>query len=278
MQIDPLALRDGALQRLNLGLRGGAERFSYFLSGDQDNENGRLLQQLQPRRSGRGNFTLVAARRGGHRVNVSYAQNDLRLPPRTSRSRGAAELVALPAGAPRDPDGGHPDGHRRGPTRSSTRTSRRSGANNYNNRTQSDRVVLGATLNYNPASWLRNRFTIGTDQLYSTADVLVLPGDEFEPVGNVLQRTPAPAQLHGRLRRQPAVPDHGGLRGTTSVGTQVIARSTETLTATGQGLGAPDVTTIGSATVTTGAKHVLREQLRRLLRPAGARLARPPCS
>jgi TonB-linked SusC/RagA family outer membrane protein len=253
MQVDPLALRDGSLQQLNLGLRGGAERFSYFLSGDQFNENGVYFNSYNRRRSGRGNFTLVPRDGVDIAINMSYAQNDLRLPPQDesilgvllNSSRAQPGLRAIPTAATRTAIVGadtivYPN---QSPER----------ANNYNNRTQSDRLVLGATLNYNPASWLRNRFTIGTDQLYSTADVLVLPGDEFEPVGNVLQRTPRQRNYTVDYVGNLPYRITGGLRGTTSVGTQVIARSTETLTATGQGLGAPDVTTIGSATVTTGA-------------------------
>ncbi|GLC27679.1 SusC/RagA family TonB-linked outer membrane protein [Roseisolibacter agri] len=247
---DPAAIRDGTIQRLNLGLRGGADRYSYFLSADKDDEYGIFFNSFNRRKAARGNFVLAPNDRTELTVNVGYLTNDLRLPPQdesplgvllnTSRAQpglrpqtlvrnGVAgrDTIAYPSQAP----------YR---------------ANAYNNRTQSDRLQLATTLNYNPASWLRNRLTLGTDQIYSTANVLVLPGDDFEPTGNVLQRTP---------RSRSYTIDYVGnvpyrltkaLQATTSIGTQIIARRNETLSASGTGLGAPDVSVIGSASTTSG--------------------------
>jgi TonB-linked SusC/RagA family outer membrane protein len=251
MQIDPQAMRDGTIQRLNLGLRGGAERYSYFVSGDRDDEYGVFFNSFNHRKAGRGNFTLVPNERTELAINFSYGQNDLRLPPQDE------SVLGVLLNSSRSQPGIRSTGNIRTvivgqdtivyPNQSPRR------ANDYNNRTRSDRLVLGTTLNFNPASWLRNRLTVGTDQLFSTADVLVLPGDEFEPVGTVQQSTPRfrnytvdyIGQLPFRLGKS--------LESTTGVGTQIISRTTERLTGTGTGLGAPDVTVIGGATTTTGA-------------------------
>ncbi|MDF1501303.1 SusC/RagA family TonB-linked outer membrane protein [Roseisolibacter sp. H3M3-2] len=250
LDIDPAALRDGTIQRLNVGLRGGADRYSYFLSGDKDDEYGVYFNSFNRRKAGRGNFTLVPNDRTELAINVSYAQNDLRLPPQDE------SVLGVLLNAVRSQPGARPTGNFRTvftgtdtivyPNQSPER------ANNYNNRTRSDRLQLGATLNYNPASWLRNRLTVGTDQIFSTADVLVLPGDEFEPVGNVLQRTPRFRDYTVDYVGQLPYKITPSWSGTTSFGTQIIARLRETLTATGAGLGAPDVTVIGSAQTTTG--------------------------
>jgi TonB-linked SusC/RagA family outer membrane protein len=251
MNQDPDALRDGAVQRINLGLRGGAERYSYFLSADKDDEYGVFFNSFNRRKAGRGNFVLAPNDKTELTVNVSYLTNDLRLPPQdestlsillnTSRAQPGLRPQSVVRNAVVNGDTiAYPN---QAPYRS----------NAYNNRTKSDRLQLATTLNYNPLPWLRNRLTLGTDQIYSTADVLVLPGDDFEPVGNVLERTPRfkdytvdyVGNLPYRLSKS--------FEGTTSIGTQIISRTRETLSATGTGLGAPDVTVIGSATTTTGS-------------------------
>jgi TonB-linked SusC/RagA family outer membrane protein len=250
LEIDPSARRDGSIQRLNLGLRGGADRYSYFLSADKDDEYGVYFNSFNHRKAARGNFTLVPNERTELAINVSYGQNDLRLPPQDE------SVLGVLLNASRSQPGLRPTGNFRTvftgtdtivyPNQSPGR------ANDYNNRTRSDRLQLGATVNYNPAAWLRNRLTIGTDQVFSTADLLVLPGDDFEPIGNVLQRTPRFRDYTVDYVGQLPYRITSAFSGTTSFGTQIISRLRETLTATGAGLGAPDVTTIGSAQTTTG--------------------------
>ena len=249
MEIDPEAIRDGAVQRVNLGLRGGADRFSYFLSGNKDDEYGVFYNSFNHSKSGRTNFTLAPTDKIDMAINVSYAQNDLRLPPQDE------SVLSVLLNSSRSQPGLRPQGvvrtvfvgadtivySNQAPYRS----------NAFNNRTKSDRLQLGATLNYNPASWLRNRLTVGTDQIYSTADVLVLPGDDFEPVGNVTERTPRFRDFTVDYVGTVPFKVNDAFETTTSVGTQVISRLRETLSASGTGLGAPDVTVIGSAATTS---------------------------
>jgi TonB-linked SusC/RagA family outer membrane protein len=251
LQLDPAALRRGGIQRLNFGLRGGSDRYTYFLSADRDDEYGVYFNSENRRKAGRGNFTVVPNDKTEIRVNVSYGQNDLLLPPQDE------SIIGVLLNSSRSQPGLRPQTTSRtvfvGSDTIVYSNQAPFRANAYNNRTRSDRLILGATLDYRPISWFRNRVTVGTDQTFSTADVLVLPGDEFEPVGSVLERTP-------RIRNYTV--DYNGsapyrlgaaFTGTTQVGTQIIARRNETLSATGSGLGAPDVTVIGSAQITTGA-------------------------
>src|SRR5262249_55539260 len=48
-------------------------------------------------------------------------------------------------------------------------------SNQYDNETHSDKVVLGATLNYQPARWFRNRLTVGMDWTYGLATLFAPP-------------------------------------------------------------------------------------------------------
>jgi outer membrane receptor protein involved in Fe transport len=125
-------------------------------------------------------------------------------------------------------------------------------ANAYNNQTESDRLTLGATVNYTPFSWFRNRLTLGVDNTVAQASLLFLPGDEGEPGGASLGRTP--------ITRILSI-DYGGsipysltpsFETTTSFGAQIVSNRVDSLNATGTGLGAPDVTRIGSAATTSG--------------------------
>jgi TonB-dependent SusC/RagA subfamily outer membrane receptor len=188
LALDPNALRTGDIQRLNLGVRGGSDRFSYFVSADRDDEYGVYFNSENRRKAGRGNFTVVPNDKTEIRVNVSYGQNDLLLPPQDE------SIIGVLLNSSRSQPGLRPQTTSRtvfvGSDTIVYSNQAPFRANAYNNRTRSDRLILGATLDYRPISWFRNRVTVGTDQTFSTADVLVLPGDEFEPVGSVLERTP----------------------------------------------------------------------------------------
>ncbi len=251
LDIDPSALRDGAVQRLNLSLRGGADRFSYFLSGNKDDEYGVYFNSFNRSKSGRANFTMAPTDRLDIAINTSYSQQDLRLPPQDE------SVLSVLLNSARSQPGLRPQTEARtafvgGDTVVyGLLTPERSNA--YNNRTESDRLQLGATVNYNPASWLRNRLTVGTDQIFSTANILVLPGADFENVGNVTQRTPRLRDYTVDYVGSVPLRVTSALEATTSVGTQIISRLRETLTAAGTGLGAADVSVIGSAETTSGS-------------------------
>ncbi|MDQ3387918.1 MAG: TonB-dependent receptor plug domain-containing protein, partial [Gemmatimonadota bacterium] len=77
---DPFGLRDGDLHRLNLSVRGGVDRFSYFVAGDLDNEEGVFFNSFNNRRSFRGNFTFSPNDRIDFQVTTNYVRNHLRLP------------------------------------------------------------------------------------------------------------------------------------------------------------------------------------------------------
>lgn len=245
---DPNALRSGALQRFNLALRGGGDRYSYYVSGDRDNEEGVFFNSYYDKNSARSNFSFNPSEKADFTINLNYQQSNLRLPIQDESPNGI--LLNAVRGRP-GRDSTYPVQVGGRPISYSAVTPER--ANAYNNQTQAERITLGGTVNYNPFSWLRNRLTVGLDNTLSTADLLFLPGDEGEPGGASLERDTRNRNYTIDYVANVPVQVTRDVEATTSVGTQVIARRTEVLSASGIGLGAPDVTVIGAAQVTSGS-------------------------
>jgi TonB-dependent starch-binding outer membrane protein SusC len=242
MRRDRNAIRDGTMQRVSLSLSGGGDRYSFYVGGDRDNDQGVFYNSYSDKMSVRGNFSFTATEKLDFSVLVNYAQTDLRLP--IGDESPAGILLSAARGRPglRVADAIGMGWSTINPLRS----------NAYNNRTEADRLTFGGTVNYTPYTWFRNRLTIGLDNTVSQATLLFLPGDEGEPGGASLGQNP--------ITRILSI-DYGGsipyslrpeLEFTTSFGAQVVANQTETLVAEGRGLGAPDVTLIGTAATTTG--------------------------
>jgi hypothetical protein len=70
----------GQLRRLNLSVRRGAERFSFYVSGDIDDEEGVFFNSFNARRSLRANFTVEPSRKFDFLVTTNLIRNHLRLP------------------------------------------------------------------------------------------------------------------------------------------------------------------------------------------------------
>jgi TonB-linked SusC/RagA family outer membrane protein len=235
------ALRDGTLDRLSTSVRGGGDRYSFYISGDRDRDYGVFYNSFLTRQSMRSNFSFTPTEKIDFNINVGYVQTQLGLPYQDE----SANSLLLSAARGR-------------PGRVTTNgmgwsTVNPSQSNQYDNTTKSDRTIIGGTLNYNPFSWFKNRFTAGIDYTTSLAQLLAIPGQPDDPAGSIAQRTPRNrvytldyvASLIGSLPRD--------LVSTTSIGSQVIASRAERLDATGVGLGAPDVTLIGTAATLSGA-------------------------
>ena len=239
MRRDPQALRGGDIEKMSLSLRGGGDRYSYYISGERDNEQGVFFNSHNNRKSLRGNFTLAPTDNVDVQVTTGYIRGDLRLPYQ-DESAGALLLSATRG----KPGSSLQQGSGWG-------TIRPERSNLYNNTTRSDRFTLGSTVTYLPLEWFTNRLTAGMDFTSSLAQLVSGPGED-DALGYTAQRTPR-AYIYtldyaGTVRRQ--LPWE--LESTTSFGTQVIAKRNERLDATGVGLASPDVVVIGSATTTSG--------------------------
>ena len=245
---DPAALRSGGVQRVSISARGGGDRYSYYFAGDLTQEDGIFFNNYNDRNSLRANFTLQPNDKFDVFLTTSYARGSLRLPVGDEAAQGML-LSAFR---------GRPGRVTANPENMGWATTRAEQANEYNNTTRSDRLTLGATVNYNPLSWLRNRVTVGMDYTSSLAQVLSPPGSvdaDFAGVlsqGAVAQRVPRhyvyTVDYTGSIDRQLLT----DLTSTTSFGAQAVSRKMEVLNATGTGLGAPDITLISSAAATVG--------------------------
>ncbi|HEX6370646.1 MAG TPA: SusC/RagA family TonB-linked outer membrane protein [Longimicrobium sp.] len=247
---DPRGLRDGELTRMNLSVRGGSDRFSFFVAGDADSEQGVFYNSFNNRRSFRGNFTVNATPRLDFQVSTNYVRNHLRLPIGDESAQG------LLLGSVRGLVGRVPAGTGVFPGYAFAVDGTR--ANGYNNQTRSDRTTLSGTVNYRPWNWFRNRFTVGLDLTHTTATLVSAAGStdaDFAgtPEGLSALRVPRSRYLTADYVGNVEVGINDWLETTTSIGAQFIARRTETLAGTGTGLGAPDITTIQNAALTTGS-------------------------
>lgn len=247
---DPAATRDGAIQRMTMGVRGSGDRYSYYVSGSHDYEEGVLHNSYDRRNSLRSNFSFTPSGKADFQVSVGVVQSRIRLPLGDESAQGLlfsssrsspGRISFLP-----------------GQTQQGWFTVTPAQSNQYDNQTRSNRVTLGTTLNYRPASWFRNRLTVGMDwnnglaTLFAPPNTPVLTGDTL---GVTAQRVPRNTlytlDYTGSVERNIGQ----SLVSTTSFGSQVVASKSETLTATGSGLGSPDVTLIGSTTTITASNN-----------------------
>lgn len=247
---DPYGINAGDLNRLNLSVRGGGDRFSYFVSGDLDHENGLFANSFNRRRSVRANFTAYATDRLDFQVSSNYVRNHLRLPVGDESGQGLYLLSVrgIPGRRSSFPNvfPGYP-GSVGGEQ-----------AVRYDNQTYSDRTTLGTTANYRPFEWFRNRLTLGLDLTQNEARLLSPPGStdaEFAgfPEGQSSLRYPRNRVYTADYVGTVELPVTGWLESSTSFGTQYIARRFDQLFGSGTGLGAPDITAIQNAALTTGS-------------------------
>ncbi|MGH7447774.1 MAG: TonB-dependent receptor domain-containing protein, partial [Longimicrobiales bacterium] len=217
-------------------------------AGDLTKESGVFYNNYNDRNSLRANFTVTPNDWLDVYFTSTYARASLRLPVGDEAAQGML-LSAFR---------GRPGRVTSNPLNSGWAFTRAEQANAYDNTTRSDRLTLGSTINFTPLNWFRNRLTLGMDYTTSLAQVLSPPGSvdaDFAGVfsaGALAQRVPRhyvyTVDYTGNVER-PLLTD---LISTTSFGVQAVSRKYEVLSATGTGLGAPDITLISAAASTVG--------------------------
>lgn len=236
-------LRTGGLQKFSAHVRGGSDRTSYYVSGDHAYDEGVLGNSFERRRGVRSNFSFSPGAKADVSVNAAIADDHLRLPLEGESAQGLlfSALRGTPGRIsflPGQPQQGF-----------LTVTPQQS--NQYDNESRNQRVILGTTLNYQPFSWFRNRFTAGLDWTFGLATLFAPPNAPWltgDTLGLTAQRIPRSTLYTLDYAGSVEHSFTADLLSTTSVGSQVIARRTEALFSSGRGLGTPDVTLIGSTT------------------------------
>jgi TonB-dependent starch-binding outer membrane protein SusC len=250
---DPLAIREGDLSRLSLNLRGGGDRYSFYMAGDRDTEQGVFFNSDNNRTSARTNFTFNPNDISDFTLNLNWTDGRIRLPIQDESANGI--LLSGRRGTP-----GRVSYFPSEPEAAGWRNISPVRANRYQNYTNAERFTLGGTLNFNPFTWFRNRFTAGFDNTTTQAQLLFLPGDieaAQDPdasSGANLRRTPTRRVLTLDYASNAMWAPTPSLQTTTSFGAQVVGDKVETVSATGIGIGAPDVTQVNLLQRTTGAE------------------------
>ncbi|HUQ83903.1 MAG TPA: SusC/RagA family TonB-linked outer membrane protein [Gemmatimonadaceae bacterium] len=247
---DGRALRTGDLSIVQANVRGGGDRYSFYFSGDRNTEQGVLFNSDNSQKSIRTNFTVNPNDKFDFTVNVNWQDGRLRLPIQDESANGLL-LSAVRGLAGR--------ATLLGTGNEGWRTISPAGANRYKNYTNSDRLTLGGTLNFNPFPWFKNRATVGIDENQSQAQLLFLPGD-------IDQSQDPDAASGANFRRSPQrriiTLDYSGnvlwkatnsIETTTSFGSQVVGDQYKRIGAQGIGIGAPDVTNVNLLQRTTGS-------------------------
>lgn len=244
---DPNALRTGTFENYSLSAGGGGPRYSFYAAADEVNDRGVFFNSYNDRKSVRANFTIGLTDKLDLALNTSYVKTHTRLPLGDDAASGI--IISATRGQPGSAANGGTGWRIRTPDIS----------NQYDNQLDADRTILGATVNYRPLSWFRNRFTAGVDINSPLATLYYAPNSPFSvadgvfPSGFIAQRTP---QTHlwtfdyaGIFSN--TLPKH--LTSEFSVGVQGTKNELQTVAASGTGLPAPDFQLIQSATTVTGS-------------------------
>jgi TonB-linked SusC/RagA family outer membrane protein len=248
---DDRAIRTADVSRVGMNLRGGGDRYSYFISGDRVNELGVFYNSDSWQTSARSNFGFSPTDKLDFQVNINWQDGRVRLPIQDESANGL--LLSARRGLPGRAS-------LLGVGNEGWRTISPTSANRYKNFTKTQRLTASTTANFNPWRWMQNRLTIGFDNTDVEAQILFLPGDidvSQDPdaaSGANLRRNPlrriVTIDYAGTLLWSP----RASMDFTTKFGSQVVADKSERLDATGIGIGAPDVTLVNLLQRTTGGE------------------------
>ena len=248
---DDRALRTANIATQSLNLRGGGDRFSFYIAGDRKTEQGVFYNSDNAVTSVRSNFGFNPNDKTDFQINLSWLAGKLRLPIQDESANGL--LLSSRRGLPGRAS-------LLGAGNEGWRTISPVQANRYKNFTNNDRFTLGGTAQYNPFKWFQNRFTVGFDQNLTQAQLLFLPGDidaSQDP------DAASGANLRSTPWRRLLTLDYAGsvdwdatkdVATNTRFGTQVVSDRTESIRATGIGIGAVDVTLVNLLQRSTGGE------------------------
>lgn len=144
-------LRDGDINRYSLTARGGADRYSFFLSGDKERETGVFSNNWFERKSARMNFSVLPLENVTVDFRVGYTTYTSQQPNNDNASYGWLRNAFRGRPGYNAPWASGWAGL--GPEQMAL----------YDNQTENERWILGATAEYKPFTWFRNRLTLGFD-------------------------------------------------------------------------------------------------------------------
>ena len=239
-------LQTGDLLNYGLSAQGGGDRYSFFVSGDRTEEEGVFTNNNFKRSAARLNFTASPTDKVDISVSTQYSRTDTRLPLNDNASYGW--LRNAYRGRPGDLSGGYAVGWRGlGPEQMAI----------YDNRTRAERFIIGATANYQPVSWFKNRLTLGLDA-GTRLNTLFYPKNTFYGAnthnGYIAQY--APETRHWTLDYAGTISKaiNEDITSDFSFGMDFKAYRFEAIEAWGQGLFSDNVRLVGTANQTFGSE------------------------
>ena len=252
------ALRNGGISKGSLSLSGGSDRYSFFISGARDNEEGVNLNNYSRLGSLRGNFAFTPSSKLSFNSTIAYSQNHVRLPLNDNIAFGLiiSSYLAIPGRAYPFPAG------------LNYFTILPSVANTYDNQTRADRFIVGTSAEYRPVSWFNNRFRVGLDMNVGRAELYFPPQpagldpfsarasfDLVNTKGFIAQGRPLNQDFtinyDGTVTRQVT----SNLVSNSSIGVQFLSNSYHRTDAYGQDLGSLGIRSVSAAAVTTGGEQ-----------------------
>jgi TonB-linked SusC/RagA family outer membrane protein len=255
---EPDALRNGGIARASLSASGGGDRFSYFVSGARNNDEGVNLNNYARLGSLRGNFSFVPSTKLSFNTNIGYSQNHVRLPLNDNIAFGLiiSSYLAIPGRQYPYPAG------------LNYFTILPSVANTYDNQTRSDRFIVGSSADYRPFSWLSNKFRVGLDMNIGRAELYFPPQpaglDPFSARASFDLVNTKGFIAQGRPLNQDFTINYDGtatrtlsssLVSNSSFGVQFLSNTYHRTDSYGQDLGSLGIRSVSAAAVTTGGEQ-----------------------
>lgn len=252
------ALRNGGISRASLSASGGSDRYSFFVSGARDNEEGVNLNNYSRLGSLRGNFSFTPSNKLSFNTNLTYAQNHVRLPLNDNIAFGLiiSSYLAIPGRKYPYPAG------------LNYFTIIPAVANTYDNQTRSDRFIVGSSAEYRPFSWFTNRVRVGLDMNIGRAELYFPPQpaglDPFSARASFDLVNTKGFIAQGRPLNQDLTINYDGtvtrelsksLVSNSSFGVQFLSNAYHRTDAYGQDLGSVGIRSVSSAAVTTGGEQ-----------------------
>ena len=252
------ALRSGGISRASLSASGGGDRYSFFVSGARDNEEGVNLNNYSRLGSLRGNFSFVPSSKLSFNTNLAYSQNHVRLPLNDNIAFGLiiSSYLATPGRKYAFPAG------------LDYFTILPVVANTYDNQTRSDRFIVGSSADYRPFTWLSNKFRVGLDMNIGRAELYFPPQpaglDPFSARASFDLVNTKGFIAQGRPLNQDFTINYDGtvtrelsssLVSNSSFGVQFLSNAYHRTDAYGQDLGSVGIRSVSAAAVTTGGEQ-----------------------
>ncbi|HVS59707.1 MAG TPA: SusC/RagA family TonB-linked outer membrane protein [Gemmatimonadaceae bacterium] len=252
------ALRNGGIQRMSVSASGGGDRYSFFVSGSRDNEEGVNLNNYARLGSLRSNFTFVPSTKLSFNTNIGYSQNHVRLPLNDNIAFGLiiSSWLAIP---------GRMYPYPAGPNYF---TIIPAVANTYDNQTRADRFILGTSADYRPFTWFSNKVRVGLDMNIGRAELYFPPQpagldpfsarasfDLVNTKGFIAEGRPLSQNItfnyDGTVTRELS----SSLVSNSSFGVQFLSDAYHRTDAYGQDLGSLGIRSVSAAAVTTGGEQ-----------------------